>query len=294
VNVAYATSDGAAVAPDDYGVTNGQLTFAPGETSKTVDVPVKGDTAAELTESFAFDLGSPVHADIADGHGEGEITDNDPDPSFSIGDVSVSEGDAGTTTATFTVSLSAVTFKTATVQYFTMDGSAVAPGDYAIQSGTLTFVPGETTQQVTVDVAGDTSSEGDEYFTVELSDAANASIAPGGGTGTITDDDALPTSASVTVKKSRTRIAANGVLLNAEVGMKLTIQLQRKKGSKYVKGVSRTASVKSVTGPNVDGQMEGPFSTKFKLPSKGSYRFVVTYAGDVNHLPCTATRKFKL
>ena len=44
VTVHYATADGTATAPSDYTATSGTLTFGPGETSKPVSVPVKGDT----------------------------------------------------------------------------------------------------------------------------------------------------------------------------------------------------------------------------------------------------------
>jgi hypothetical protein len=61
-----------------------------------------------------------------------------------------------------------------------------------------------------------------------------------------------------------------------------------------VKGLSRTGVIRETTGPNIDGALEGGFSTKFKRPKPGGYRFVVTFAGDGTHLPVTATKKFKV
>ena len=43
VSVAYATADGTATAGSDYTATSGMLVFAPGETSKTLAVPIVGD-----------------------------------------------------------------------------------------------------------------------------------------------------------------------------------------------------------------------------------------------------------
>lgn len=60
--VSYATADGTATAGSDYTATTGQLTFAPGQTSKTISVPILGDTAVEADETFTVTLSSPVNA----------------------------------------------------------------------------------------------------------------------------------------------------------------------------------------------------------------------------------------
>jgi hypothetical protein len=56
VTVNYATSDGSVTEPDDYGPAGGTLTFSPGQTSKTVNVLVNGDTAVETSETFMVAL----------------------------------------------------------------------------------------------------------------------------------------------------------------------------------------------------------------------------------------------
>jgi hypothetical protein len=112
-----------------------------------------------------------------------------PPPSLSINDVSVPEGNSGTTSATFTVTLNPASDTTVTVNYATANGTAVAPGDYTATSGTLTFLPGETTKTIPVSVNGDTQLEPNETFFVNLSDAVNANIADGQGVGTIVNDD---------------------------------------------------------------------------------------------------------
>src|SRR6184192_2429001 len=98
-------------------------------------------------------------------------------PSLSIGDATVVEGSSGTVAATFQVGLSAPVPQTVTVDYATADGTATAPSDYTAKSGTLTFAPGETTKNVTVLVNGDLLPESDETFSVNLSNAGNATIA---------------------------------------------------------------------------------------------------------------------
>ena len=56
ITVNYATADGTATAPGDYTATNGTLTFAPGDTSKTINVPVVGDTTVEGDETLTVTL----------------------------------------------------------------------------------------------------------------------------------------------------------------------------------------------------------------------------------------------
>jgi chitinase len=101
------------------------------------------------------------------------------------------EGDAGVTPFLFTVTLSAASLTPVTVAYATADGTATIAGlDYAAASGVLTFSPGgPLTQQIPVDVAGDTGVEPDETFTVTLSGPSGATLQAAVGTGTILNDD---------------------------------------------------------------------------------------------------------
>ena len=80
VTVEYATSDGTALAGSDYTATSGTLTFAPGETEKTVSVPVLEDDHDEGSETLTLRLTSASGATIADGEATGTITNSDPIP----------------------------------------------------------------------------------------------------------------------------------------------------------------------------------------------------------------------
>lgn len=193
VTVDYSTADGTATAPSDYIVQSGTVTFAPGETTKTITVQVVGDSVDEPNETFTVNLSNPKNATIADGSGTGTIQDDDSNAVFSIDNVIMTEGDSGTKTFTFTVAKSGTTFKQSTVTYTTRDGSATtADADYVAKSGTLTFTASQTSQPITVTVNGDTKNEDDEQFYVDLTGAANGSIDPAQatGTGTILNDDA--------------------------------------------------------------------------------------------------------
>ena len=106
MTVGFATVDGSATAPADYAPASGTLSFAPGDTTETITVDVKGDTQAEPEETFLVDLSSPVNATLARAHGTGTIADDDA-VAVSIQDTTVTEGDSGTTQAKVDVTLSA-------------------------------------------------------------------------------------------------------------------------------------------------------------------------------------------
>jgi CSLREA domain-containing protein len=198
VTVQYATANGSATAGSDYAATSGTAHFAPGVTSQIITVAVAGDVSVEPDETFTIGLSNPINATLADGQGAGLIVNDDSPavvPSISIQDTAVTEGNSGTTAAIFNVTLSAATTNTITVNYATTNGSAVAGSDYAATSGTLVFAPGVTSQTITVAIAGDTSVEPGDTFTLVLSNPINATLADSQATGVINDDDgagALP------------------------------------------------------------------------------------------------------
>jgi len=78
------------------------------------------------------------------------------------------------------------------MSYATADGSAAAGTDYAAANGMLTITAGNTSGTISVDIIGDTASEGDETFTVTLTSPSGATIADGSAVGTIENDDAAP------------------------------------------------------------------------------------------------------
>ena len=186
--VSYATSDGTAVAVDDYGATSGTLSFAAGETSKTVSVSLVDDGVDEADETFAMTLSSPTNATIDTATADGTITDNDDPPQVSIGNA---EGDEGESAA-FEVTLTEASGREVTVEFRTTDGTATGEEDYGAASGTLTFAPGEKAQTVSVDLKLDGKDEPDETFTVELFSASSATLGTAAGTGTIMDADDPP------------------------------------------------------------------------------------------------------
>ncbi len=188
VKVDHATLDGTAAAGTDFMAGSGTLTFAPGETSKTVSVEVLGDAVDEVDEALTVELSSAAGAGIGDPEGT-IVIDDDDGPAISIADATLTEGTGGTSTLSLTVTLSAASPQEVSVRFATADGNAASPFDYAQASGTVTFAPGETSKTVSVTVQGDALDEPDETLVVSLADAVDGSIGDGSATGTITDDD---------------------------------------------------------------------------------------------------------
>src|SRR5262249_21345590 len=109
------------------------------------------------------------------------------------GDVVQNEGNTGQTPFVFTVNLAQAVAAPVSINYATADGTAtVADNDYVPTSGTLTFAAGETSKTITVFVNGDNIVEGDETFSLILSNAVGANIGNGTATGTIVNDDHAP------------------------------------------------------------------------------------------------------
>jgi hypothetical protein len=190
VTVHYQTANGSATAGSDYTGASGDVTFAVGETSKTIMVAVIGDRSPEATENFVVNLSAPTNATIADGQGVGTIVDDEP--RISISDVSKLEGKtAQTTLFVFTVTLSAAYDQAVTMSFHTVDGTATtSDSDYIAKTGTLTFNPGETTKTITIEVKGDSKREAAETFYLDLfGNSSNSLFTKNRGIGTILNDD---------------------------------------------------------------------------------------------------------
>lgn len=190
VTVNYATANGTASAGSDYVAGSGTLTFAPGETSKTIAVTVNGDSTFESNETYFVNLSSPSGATLNDSQGTGTIVNDDANPvGVRINDVSVTEGNRNTRNATFTISLTSPLSTAVTVNYATANGSAIAGSDYNATSGSVRIRAGRTSVTVSVAVRGDRTVESDETFFVNLTSITGSSIIDGQGVGTILNDD---------------------------------------------------------------------------------------------------------
>jgi hypothetical protein len=187
VRVNYTTANQTAKANQDYKRTKGILTFRPGQTRKTITVPILGDNKIEPNETFQLNLSKPRNAILKDRRGIGTIRDNDF-AQLSIKDTQITEGDSGKKQAKFTVALNQKINQRVQVNYATSDITAKEGSDYQKTQGKLTFKPGQTRKTITVPILGDTLLEDDETFTVNLSKPKNAKLGDKRAIGTIKDN----------------------------------------------------------------------------------------------------------
>ena len=132
--VDYATSDGTATAGTDYTAASGTLTFAAGETSKTVSVAVLDDTHDEGgVETLSLTLSNAEGAQIADSIATGTVADDEsqqPVEALTASFENVPESHDGSTAFTFEVHFSE---EPAGLSYVT-----VRDGLFDVSNGTVT------------------------------------------------------------------------------------------------------------------------------------------------------------
>jgi methionine-rich copper-binding protein CopC len=181
---------------------SGTISFANGETSKTLTINVAGDTAVESNERFNVTLSNATGATLGTSTDYGVINNDDvaAAPVISISSTSANtiknEGNSGTTPFTFTVNRSngsgASTVRYAVTGVADSTRVAASASDFVggvLPSGTISFANGETSKTLTINVAGDTAVESNERFNVTLSNATGATLGTSTDYGVINNDD---------------------------------------------------------------------------------------------------------
>ena len=223
VTVDYATSDGSATAGSDYTVTSGTLSFAAGETSKNITVPILDDATYEGDETFTVNLsnatggatlGTPTSATVT-------IQEDDAPPSAGSLQLATAAAALAENGGSFsvTVTRNGGSFGAVTIDYTTVDGTASAGSDYTAASGTLSFADGVTSQSFNVPVADDAVYEGDETLQVTLSNPGGGATlgAPSSATLTITDNDPVPSAGTLAFSAGAYTVSESGPALAVTV-----------------------------------------------------------------------------
>jgi hypothetical protein len=184
VSVSYNDASGTAVAPTDFLGVSGALTFAPGETVKTVRVPIVDAGSTVPKGDFSFNLFNPVNAVIGNTTALATIIANDEPSGTPLMSIDNPVVDATAAQVTFAVSLNRPSTGTVTVNYATAAGTDTA-NDFTPVSGTLSFAPGETEKNVTVLLTNGTTPEPEESFNLVLSGVSGATLPNAVGTALI-------------------------------------------------------------------------------------------------------------
>ena len=275
----FTSTDDTAIAPGDYTTNTGQLTFAgtDGET-QPVTITIIDDNLIEATERSFIDLSnlSTTLIAINDSQANINITDNDGGVgtgiSFQNDDITVDEA---TGTATVNVLLTGNVPSGFTLDFTSTDDSAIAPGDYTMNIGQLTFAgtDGET-QPITITIIDDNLIEATERVFIDLSNLSTTLISindsqadinitdndGGAGTGiSFVNDD-------ITVDEDAGTVTVN-VVLSGNVSGGFTVDYTTNNGSDVNDGsgpVSLTATSpndytttsETLTFTGIDGEIQ--------------------------------------
>ncbi|MBD2390920.1 S8 family serine peptidase [Aphanizomenon flos-aquae FACHB-1171] len=210
VNVALS---GTATNGTDYTTIPNAVTFAANSSTALVDLNVTDDTLVEaaetailtVTSGTGYTVGTAASATV-------NIADNDLPVNPIIIDLStnqtVVEGITSPQNVTYTVTLSGDSTETVTVQYATVNNTAIAGSDYTTTSGTLTFDPGVTSQDIIIPILNDSLNEAQETFNLTLSSPTNAQL--GTATVTTTISDTLTAAVTTTLATNVENLTLTG------------------------------------------------------------------------------------
>lgn len=197
-SVSYTTRDGAgddgATAPGDYTARSSTITFAPGDSRRTVSIASLADEVVESDERFYVDLvaGTADGMRIDDGTGAGIISD------LSARDVRVADAFAAEgAELRFDVSFQGTPrSQDITIDYRTDQDTATAGTDYGdafeTSAGQVRILAGHTSATVRIATTDDLLDEDAERLWLRLSNPHGAVLADSDAAGVILDDDPPP------------------------------------------------------------------------------------------------------
>ena len=203
VTVDYTTRDstaGLAKGGEDYTATSGTLTFAPGETSKTITIEILGDDIYEGLERFVIELSSPSGATLPQYPGQTiEIVSDEAVPTAQMAPVTLNEG-GGTMTLTLRLSHPSgeqISYRTIDDQITEVTGTATEGDDYdnfLLESGRrarITVPAGSVSQTFNISIVDDGLEEPDETIRILWQKDFSHTVTPNDFvfTGTIEDND---------------------------------------------------------------------------------------------------------
>ena len=207
VTVDYATRDGTALADDDYGAASGTLTFAPGETAKTVGTQLADDQLYDPgAVHFFVDLtnasGATLPAAPSERFARVDIASDESEPVATMADVTADEG-AGTMTLTLELNRASTVDSTYSATSARVSGTATSGGDYTdfLPGGVATFTVAAGERSADFDIALTDDAVDEVHETIIIGwDRVDTNVTPAvlTFTGTIADND----TAGVTVSKT--------------------------------------------------------------------------------------------
>jgi len=292
VSVDFSTTDGSATAGSDYQASSGTLSFADGELSKTVQVTILDDAVFEGDELFYVQLSNPQGGATLGNPASAAVTiiEDEATPPAGIlrlASASYSVPENGNELVLQVERVSG-DFGAVTVEYGSIDGTAIAGSDYTAVSGVLSFADGEVVKSISLPILDDAVYEGDETLELQLQNATNGATVgtPALATITIVENEAPPPPGAL-------QFAGADYSVNEDGGL-VTLTVSRSGGSQGVVAIDFSTSDQSATGGDdyvalsgtltfADGEVSQSFSVTINDDTtyEGNEMFVVDLAVNI-------------
>ena len=189
MSVDYATANVTATAGQDYLDTAGTMTFEPGEWIKYLIVPLVNDTVREPTQEFRVVLSNASGGGVLGTPSMTTVTITDTDNVVQFGSANYETPEDA---AFVEVSLiRGESESVATVDFTTANGTAAAGLDYDGMANTIQFAAGERLKLVNIPILHDGLKEGNETFSLRLSQPTGGAVlgTRSTATATVVDND---------------------------------------------------------------------------------------------------------
>ena len=271
VTVGYATANSTAGSGTGCNATytgvNGTLTFSPGQTSKVVSVTLLNCHLSAFV-SFTFNLSGATNATIVRPSTRIGIV-GDPSAGSTAPGLYARSAYVDNLAGSVTVPVllggppGATSNSTVTVHYATANGTAVSGTDYTATSGTLTFGPGQTEQNITVPILDRAGAAPARKFTVTLSSPVNATLVQ--KTATVT----IGASGATAVASPNISAPSDGIVAEADGYVDLPVTLSAP--------ATKTVTVGYATANSTAGSGTGCNATYVGVPNPGSTAGTLTF-----------------
>jgi len=196
VSISYSSTDDTASAGADFTSVSDTLTFADGETTKTITIDLINDDNYESDETFTVQL-SNLMGESTLGISKSVVTIFDDEPTPEAGVLEIEHASYSVSENTLSLSINILRtdgdFGEVSVDVATSNSTALAGEDYESTSETFTFADGEILKTITLIITDDSTYEGDETFNIQLSNIVGTEL---GNQSTsviiIAEDDEVP------------------------------------------------------------------------------------------------------
>ncbi|MFV2056302.1 MAG: Calx-beta domain-containing protein [Thiohalomonadales bacterium] len=255
ISIDYTTSEGSAVAGQDFSITSDKLIFLPGDTEEYINLSISADATYEENETFSIALSAPVNAILARNIANITILNDDSPPNIVVSPQSFNESDG---IASFLVNIVPTSGLDTTVSYTTQSGSASQGVDYQATPGDLVIPAGTTVGEIQFTINEDNIDEPDETFLINFTSLQNAQTSTVTHDVTIKDNDNPPSISidDITILEGDTGLTEVFFTVSATVesAFSMSVQYQYKNGTAIVDEDFQTASGLLTFSPGITTQ----------------------------------------